>query len=359
MIRSRPLVPGERVLVRLPSWLGDLVMAEPAVRGLVERFERWNDPEGLSLAVPRHLAPVLEGKFPATRRILHEGRGGERASDWRGHDVAILLNGSFRSAWTAWRARIRRRIGLARDGRAMFLTESMVPPRERGATPLGLGTRGRWPRYLPRPFTASAIEIVGLAGVTVADARPRLVVIDGARAGIERRLAALDIAASEPFVLANVGARPGSAKGYPVELWVRVVRGLAKEGLRSVLVCGPGEEDGLRQVRALGRCAAILDPVATLPELAALCARASVVVTADTGPRHVANALGARLVVVCGPTDPRHSADHLEQTELARVEVDCGPCHRERCPLEGRAEHACMKRVEPERLVSLAVASIR
>ena len=69
--------------------------------------------------------------------------------------------------------------------------------------------------------------------------------------------------------------------------------------------------------------------------------------TADSGPRHLAVGLERPLVVVAGPTDPRHTADHLERTALLRVRVPCGPCHRERCPLAGAEHHACMARVAP------------
>jgi ADP-heptose:LPS heptosyltransferase len=87
-----------------------------------------------------------------------------------------------------------------------------------------------------------------------------------------------------------------------------------------------------------------------LPELVALASLAEVVATADAGPRHVAAAAGARLVVVAGPTDPRHTADGTSRTTLLRVPVECGPCHRETCPLTGAARHRCMTLVDPGRV---------
>ena len=350
-----------RLLVRLPSWLGDVVAAEPALRAVFEPYAREGARERVSLAGPAPLLALFEGAYGGARRLPHTGRGGEQAESWRGHEVALLLTGSFRSAWTAWRAGIPRRIGWARDGRGLLLTDRMRPARERGRTPLGVGRRGRWPRYLPRPFGATCVELVGLLGVRVSDTRPRLQVAAEERVRSRVRRAALGLSADEPYLLLNAGARPGSAKGYPPEAWGAALARVASEtGLPSLVVGGPGEEEPVRSAAAAAQAGgatafALLDPVASLAELAALAAEAELVLSADAGPRHVASAVGARLVCVAGPTDPRHTCEHLERTILLRREVDCGPCHLERCPLEGPAFHACMREIAPERVAEAAL----
>jgi len=348
------------LLVRLPSWLGDLVAAEPAARALHAAYAAGGEAERMSLAAPAALLPILGGALPGARRIAHAGRGGERAEDWRGHDAAVLFTGSFRSAWTAWRAGIPRRVGWARDGRGFLLTDAMRPARERGGVPLGRGRAGRWPRYLPRPFGATCVELVGLLGVRVGDPRPRLLLPPGARDAARARLGGLGLGSAEPYLLLNAGARPGSAKGYPPELWGAVIASLGRRtGLPALVVGGPGEEDAVRAAAAAAggaRAFALDAPVCGLPELVALAAGAALVLTADTGPRHVAQAAGARVVVVAGPTDPRHSAEHLEHVTVLREEVPCGPCHRERCPLAGETQLACLRRIDPERVAAAALA---
>lgn len=323
---------GERVLVRVPDWLGDLVMAEPALRALHERCG------ALTLAGKPRLMEVLGDALPGCARV-----DAADAASWRGHDVAVLLVNSFRSAWTARRAGIARIVGWSRDARGWLLTDAYVPALERGGAPIGIGTVGRGARYLPRPFGSTCVELVQWLGASVSDPRPRLTATAAARERAERRLAQLGIAAGARFTLVNAGGRPDSAKAYPIAQWIEALRA-RREPL--VLVCGPGEEASVRTLAAaLPHARACIDEVAGLPELVALCERASLVLTADSGPRHIAAAVGAPLAVVCGPTDPRHTADFTERTRLARALVACGPCHRETCPNTGESHLRCMHSV--------------
>ncbi|MCC7012669.1 MAG: hypothetical protein IT454_08930 [Planctomycetes bacterium] len=338
---SAHLAARERVLVRVPDWLGDLVMAEPALRGVHERV-RELDGE-LTLAGIPHLLELFDGVFEGARRV-----DARDTRAWRGHDLALLLTNSFRSAWQAWTAGIPRRIGAARDARGWLLTHAVTPALERGRAPLGIGRVGRGARYLPRPFGASCIELAHWAGCTVRDPRPRLVVARDAQRAAEARLAAFGLSRDAAFVLANVGGRAGGAKSLSSTIWGHALAGLAQP---VVLVAGPGEEAALDEVRALApRAHACAAPLAGLRELAALSSLARVVATTDSGPRHVANAVGAALVVVFGPTDPRHTADHTQSTTALRVPLECGPCHRERCELTGDAHMRCMRAISPEAL---------
>jgi lipopolysaccharide heptosyltransferase II len=346
-----PLARDARVLVRLPGWLGDFVMSEPLVRAL----EAHVVPGRLTLlGRAAHLA-LLEGRFAEARRVTLE----EHVRTGLGRqDAAVLCTGSFRSALEAWRARIPRRIGFARDGRAWLLSDALVPARERGGVPLGLGRAGGGRRYLPRPLERSLTELAGLVGVPVREPRPVIHVRDAWLAAARARRARLGLAPGEPFLLANVGARAGSAKGVPPERFAAWLAPLASRSrLPLVLVGGPGEEASVEAVRSLVPAAkAALAPPAELPELAALCAEARLVLTADAGPRHVARAVGAAVVCLAGPTDPRHTAGLRERERLVRKAVVCGPCHRERCPLVGERRHVCMTAIEPELALAAALA---
>ena len=355
------LAPGDRVLARIPSWLGDAVMAEPALRALAERV----GPGNLTLAGPTKPVELLGRGLPDAGRAAE--RPGPGGAGWRGHDAAVLFTGSFRSAWDAFRAGIGVRAGWIRDGRGPLLTHGVRPPRELGRTPLGLGRLGPWPRVLPRPFGAACNELVGWLGCPVRSTRPQLLVTEEDRAARRARAerGGWTPDPDEPYLLLNVGSRPGSAKGYPPELWAEVARGLLAAGRRAVLAAGPGEEAALGTVRSAlaasgmgeGRWLVLDGPVAELGELLAWVEASSLVLTADSGPRHLAVALDRPLVVACGPTDPRHTADHLARTVLLREPVACGPCHRERCSLSDAAERRCLRSLEPSRWVESALAA--
>lgn len=345
-----------RLLVRAPSWVGDFVMAEPTLR---ELHARWG--ARMSIAAPGRFFTLCEDRFAGAQRLALED--GEPSPRWRGHDIALLLSNSLRSALAALRAGIPRRVGWIRDLRGVFLTDGLAPALERGAAPLGVGRPGRLPRVLPRPFGAACGEIAALLGVHVRDRRPQIEPGRAALEHVERRLAELGLASGEPYALACVGARPHSAKAFPPLAWCQALDAFAAaSGLPVAIACGPAEEWLASEVVGhlrVARAVLIADPPADLMQLAALARRAAVVLCADSGSRHVAQAVGAKVAVVAGPTDPRHTADHLERTRIVREVVPCGPCHREACPLQDERAHQCMKRIDPGEFAAAALALLR
>ena len=355
--------PRERVLLRLPSWLGDLVACEPVVRAFARRWAEDGAPERLTLAAPARLLALFDGRFEAARRLATDRGTGPGARAWRGHDLALLLDGSTRSAWRAFAAGIPRRVGFARGAKGLLLTDAIVPARELGATPPGLGRAGRFPRWLPRPFGSACAELAALLGVPVVDRAPRLEVDERARTEALARLARGGLREGEPFVLANAGSRPGSAKGLPPEVLARALDALAEElALPVVLACAPGEQARARETAlrcARARTLLLDEPPSPLAELVALSSLARLVVGADGGARHVAVAVGTPVVAVCGPTDPRHTAEHLARTRVVRVEVPCGPCHREVCPIARDGERACFRRVDAGEVAAAALGLLR
>jgi len=345
----------ERVLVRVPSWLGDTVMAEPALRALSEWQAERADGGVLSLAGPGVLLGLLAKGLPNARLLPLEREGWP---GWRDHDVALLFTGSFRSAWMALRAGIPERVGWSRDGRGLLLTTSATSPRERGGTPVGLGQHGRSRRWLPRPFGTSCNELLALIGVPVRATRPRLAASAEAREVVAARLAEAGIASEQPVLAINAGGRSDSAKSVPNELWVEAVRRIRSEvELAVVIVTGPGEESRAEACGSSIPGAAVLTgPTLDLDQELALFERAAVVLTGDVGPRHLAVACGAKLVTLFGPTDPRHTADFLEQTRLLRRVVPCGPCHQELCPLDGPKRQECLRETDPAAIAAATLS---
>ncbi len=332
------------VLVRMPAWVGDFVLAEPALRGVLDYLEPGTP---VSVLGPERLLELLDPR-PGLHRVAWPSPRPSELSAWRGHRTALLFTGSFRSAWSAFRAGIPERVGWSRDARGWLLTWSLGAPLERGRRPAGLGQVGRGRRYLPRPFGASCVELVASVGVPVGEPRPRITPSPQAREVVGELLGAAGLEPAAGYFVVNVGSRPGSAKGMQAGLWKEILDALGRAGHGPfVVVGGPGEEDVAQALGSSG-CTADLRFLGTtlgLGQLAALAQGARAFLTTDSGPRHVANAVGARVLTWYGPTDPRHTAEHLELTAGLRRPVACGPCHLERCPLPGEAKHACFGRI--------------
>ncbi|MBL6720400.1 MAG: glycosyltransferase family 9 protein [Planctomycetes bacterium] len=310
-----------RVLLRLPNWLGDAVMATPVVEALARAHGA-----GLTVVGPSRWLELLDPVLGQAPLRVPLAKGGLPARHARGHAAALLLDGSTRSAWGAWLAGVGSVACLSTGGRGLLASLALRPARLRGAG-----------RPEPRPFGAVAVELLarlpqGLGAELPGDPAPRLPV-PAASAQRARELCD-SLGLGEAFVLVNAGARPGSAKGLPPEVLSAVLSALASRGLGALVVVGPGEAARLEGVELAG-ARSLGEPAPDLGLLAALGRAARLTVTADGGGRHLVRAAGGRTLTLFGPTDPRHSAMPGPREEVLRISVPCGPCHREICPLPG------------------------
>ena len=150
-------------------------------------------------------------------------------------------------------------------------------------------------------------------------------------------------------VLLTAGASYGASKLWGPERFAAVARHFQeKRGRPCVVLAGPKEvalADGI--AKSSGATAAT-DPVLPLHLLKALVERCSLMITGDTGPRHIAVALDRPVVCIMGPSDPRYTDYCLEKTVVLRKQLDCSPCQRQVCPL---GHHDCMKLVTVEEVV--------
>lgn len=291
-------LPAAAALWRAGHEVGWLV--EPAARSLVQG----------SPAVQRvHLAPAAR-RF--SLRAAWAARAELRAARY---DVALELQGLWKSA--AW-ARLS---GAAVVGYARRF-------RREPASALLLGERRALPDGLPHVIDKN-LALLQALGVSAVGAREfPLPPLEEAAARIERELAALRLG---PFVLLNPGGGwPG--KLWPAESFGELARRLAARGLPSLVAWGPGEEALAARVVAASGGAARASFATTLLELTALARRARVVVSADTGPLHLACAVGAPVVGLFGPTDPARNGPFSPADVVVRRVPACAPCHRRACP---------------------------
>jgi heptosyltransferase-2 len=331
-----------RILVRSPNWVGDAVMATPALRAL-----RAAHPDAdIALEAPPRLEGLYRGLpsynafLPAARRareLLARARALRAASfDW-----AVLLPDSPRAALAPFLARTPRRVGYARDPlRSALLTERLPVPREGD-------------RRVPVPMLDRYLAITRALGCPDRGDDLTLCVDPLVEEGVVERLAQFGVDPDDPVLAVAPGASFGESKLWPAEHFARACDGIARRrGLRPVLVPAPGELAIARDVatRMEERAVAFVDPPLDLAALKALIARSRLLLSNDTGARQIAVALGCPVVAVMGPTDPRHTARHLELQRVLREDVSCAPCHLKACP----TDHHCMTQLSPERAVTAA-----
>ena len=346
-----------RVLVVLPSWLGDAVMAAPTLRAL-----RGLCPEGHITALVKHnLRPIFDGApwvnrmitIRPKRRGMPDGRrvgliGLARRLSAGRFDAAVLLPNSFRMALLVRMAGIPRRIGYDRDGRGGLLTDRLLPRRISGR------------RFLPVPTRDYYLGIARFLGASDPDPTMQLFTRAEDDARTDRLLAAagFDPGAARSLVLINPGANYGDAKIWPPARFAAVADRCAAEFGAAIAISGsPKERPILDQV-----IAAAHTPILDLPRmgvdlrlLKSVVKRATLMITNDTGPRHIAAAMGLPVVTVFGPTDPAWSETHFEAERQVMMKVFCGPCQKKKCPLD----HRCMTLIEPDMVFARAAELLR
>ena len=319
----------ERLSVRLPNWLGDTVMAVPALRAL---RAAWGDGRIL-LAGP--WAPLLAGQGLADVLVVYpRGWGGRlRAADEVrkfGAGTAVLLPNSLEAALAAVYWGARRRIGYGGGGRSALLSDRVPPPR---------------PRLHQVDEYAS---LVGRLDAPVTERAPRLRPPDtGAPERLRARALLEEVGARRgrgPLVGVHLGAAFGSAKVWAPERAVEFCRTLRDGGGSPVLLGAAGDAPGVEAVRAAARAPSLVgrDRPELLP---ALLTELDALVAGDTGVAHLAAALGTPVVALFGPTDPALSAPRGPVALLSHP-VPCAPCFYRTCPID----HPCMRLLAAERV---------
>ena len=355
-----------RILVSIPNWVGDVVMATAALRAIRRQFAKarivhlmrpyvadvlagtafcddrafWPLPRNEARRA-RLQAPVA----PPSRRCSH--RRDARATEVLGgtlgtgglpglirrlrheqFDLAILLTNSFRSAMAARLAGARRRVGYARDARSWLLTDRLKPLRD-----------GR--QFVPVSALDYYNELARHVGCEDPGDRLELATLPADETAIDERLGPSK--ADGPLVVLNPGANYGSAKCWPAERYAEVANALVeRHGARVVASLVPKEREIADRLKAAVRqpIDVFVDPPLGLGPLKALIRRCRLLITNDTGPRHFAAAFGIPVVTVFGSSDPAWTVTRFAKERIAMLDLDCQPCMERTCPLK---HHRCMR----------------
>lgn len=354
-----PLLPdfSGRILIREVNWLGDAVMTTPALQRLREALPQAH----FSLLTHQKLAPLWEeqklidevltfrpgdGLLGVARR-LRRGR----------YALGLALPNSHRSALELWMAGIPSRVGLAAPLRSWLFTRP-VPPH-----PARVPMHKRTPAEArqrceantapdPRP-PANAhqihhyLHLAAALGAKSAALPPRLEVAPKTIAAVQARF---HLSSRDPWLGLNAGAEYGPAKRWPAEGFAAAAVELQRQvQCRWVLFGGPADvetarhiETALIQAQPSPRTESLplnLAGKTTLQELCAALTCCRALLTNDTGPMHVAAALGIPVVVPFGSTSPELTGPGLPgdpRHRLLRHPVPCSPCFLRTCPLDLR-----------------------
>jgi lipopolysaccharide heptosyltransferase II len=313
-----------RVVVFAPNWLGDSVMALPAIADLGRAL-----PAGtLTIAARPTIAPLFS-LLPAIGDVaLWSKRGPEMRSP---ASTAILLPNSFQSALAAWRAGIGERWGYRTDWRRALLTRAIEPP-----------TGVHQVEYYQR--------LVRALGFANGPGRPHIPLSDELRESGAEQLRGVGWDGREPLLAIAPGAAYGGSKRWPPDYFAGLVRSLAEDGVRAVMVgsradlpVGREIEAALEPLRGLP----LLNLMGTdLPTLAGVLANCRALVSNDSGAMHLAVALGVRVTAVYGPTDERMTRPLGDAHTVLTNPVWCRPCWLRECPID----HRCMRGIGVDRV---------
>ncbi len=314
-----------RVIVRAPNWLGDAVMALPAMAAVRRAFEG----RTLIMAARASIAPMFQEETPAAPDeilTIDPDRELEQLRSARA-DAIVLLPNSFGAAWTAKRGGIPERWGYGGAGRGLLLTRAVPRP------------RGRVHQVEYYAALARALGFDAPTGVL-----PQLAASAVSAEKASTLLASAGLIPGERVVGFAAGAAYGHAKRWPPERVAQVIDALARGGAVSVLLGARDDRDtgraiesslpaGARVINLIGRT--------SLRELVGVISRCAAFVSNDSGAMHIAAALGVPLTAIFGPTDERVTSP-VGRADVILRDVFCRPCLLRECPID----HRCMKRID-------------
>lgn len=336
-----------RIWLRAPNWLGDFVMATAAFARIRAAFAEAH----ITVGLRPYLRPLLSGSqlfddlvdTPRTKGLLPFWR---QVAELRRRrcDLAIVLPNSLATGLVPFAAGVPLRLGYQQGRRALMNLGLRAESNRRWFEPR-LG-----PSRRPTPMPDYYNALLDTIGLPPGGVHPVLAISDAERQWVREHLRSLGVGDGERLLLLVVGANFGASKLWPPERFAAIARAFAaRHGLRALVLVGPGEVELGERIAAEGDCLALSRPVLPLDKLKALVERGALMVTGDTGPRHLAVAFDRPVVCLMGPTDANYTNYCLDRTELIRKDLECIPCQRKVCPL---GHHRCMRDITVDEVVA-------
>jgi lipopolysaccharide heptosyltransferase II len=329
-----------KILIRAPNWVGDAIMALPALRAVRKRF---SDAEIAVVARP-YVADIYRDQGICDRLVAYEPKGEHRGIAGREKlarelrerkfDVALLLQNAFDAAWLAWRAKIPERIGYARDGRSWLLTKPVAVPKP-----------GEIPTH-EQFYYLELLRRIGWIEGLQEETHITLTVPETKGHSAEEFLRSSGASESGLRIAIGAGASYGSAKCWPPARFADLANRLQFERGAEVILFGTAAEAAVSSAISaeMKRPPVDLTGKTAIADLPALLSRCHLFIGNDSGAMHVAAAVGLPVVAVFGPTDPNGTAPVTPRRSIVQERPYCSPCFLRRCP----TDHRCMTAVSAD-----------
>jgi heptosyltransferase-2 len=356
------IIQPRRILVRGVNWLGDAVMATPALLRLREKFPGTD----IVLLTPKKLTDLWLN-HPAVNETISFAPGENifsiskklRAGKF---DIALVLPNSLRSALEVFLAGIPQRIGYARPWRNFPLTQAVtaradaVKMRKRSEAEIQQLISGKPETRNQKPEIQKSshqiFEYLNLAaalGANPEPIEPQLFVLPDEIETAKEKFSLKKI--TQPVFGLNPGAEYGPAKRWPVERFIAAAQEIQRQtNCVWILFGGKGDLKLTAQIASVIHESRLTSGETSLRELMSLLKLCRVLLTNDTGPMHVAAALGTPVVVPFGSTSPELTGPGLPvdtQNRLLKSDAPCSPCFLRECPIDFR----CMNGISVDRVI--------
>jgi len=343
----------DKVLVRAPNWVGDAVMALPALR----QFRRIFADSEITLLARKWVAGLFDREGLADDVILLDQPkngllaaftfvGDARRIRQRRFDLAVLLQNAFSAALLARAGGVAKIAGYPTDGRGALI-DVKIPFQSNYKTE-------HQTRYYLNIARELELKLIGTSEIDLANSEPRFQVSSESKQEADRLVSKFAPQSSRaPMVALCPGATNSLAKRWPAHRFAETADRLAqKNGFQTVIVGSAGDFEAAEEVASTMKSPSTnLAGRTSISELKALLACSALVISNDTGTAHVSAALGIPTVVVFGPTEHVSTRPLSPIATVVRHDVECSPCMLRECPID----HRCMTGVEVDNVYRAAV----
>lgn len=336
LMPTLPLFKGfspENIIVRMPNWLGDLVMATPILSDLRHHWPKskitamCQGSTGEILKEDPHIDEILNFKKP--NGWLHRKKHGDVLLPLKqgNYDLGILTTNSFSSAWLFWKGNVANTIGFDTFPRRWLIDYPIPFPKERLS------------QHLVYTYKSLLVPL----GIPISSTPPKLYLSKEEQIRAHEALKKLGFQSDNIVIGINPGAAYGSAKCWLPDRFKEVAKKLLQNPRVKILFFG--DKSGAPVVHEICNNlppdrAINLAGKTNLRELMALIESCQVLLTNDSGPMHMASALGVPLLALFGSTSDITTGP-FNGGKVIHRHVACSPCYRRECPIDFR----CMTQI--------------